>query len=413
VVRAADRVMRLLMRALAYYSLLVVLVALVDWLRHPLALSPYAAFEGHPAFRAFALFVGAPLTAVIGALIIRRDRENIVGWLILSAAGGVGSFAISVEIEPLLLALVSLPIPAWWMALIFLPYYFPDGRAYPRWLSPFTASVMLLALFLGLAGVVAPPETNNATASQTTVAGAQAVFRAALALFTILTPLVILGVFVSPWLRYRRAGYVQRQQIKWFAWWAILIFVPYLIFYFYVTFAYPNRESAPPALALPLSAAIGLIWIFPPVIIGLAILRHRLYDIDLIIRKTLLYTLLSALLAVVYLGSVLVLQSALGRFAGEQSPLIIILSTLLIAALFSPLRRRLQAIIDRRFFRPKYDEGQVLAELASATRDEVKVEELTIKLAGLVEATMRPATVSVWLKGDQTPGPAAAGTKRE
>jgi hypothetical protein len=127
-----------------------------------------------------------------------------------------------------------------------------------------------------------------------------------------------------------------------------------------------------------------------PLSIAVSILRYRLWDIDVVIRKTLVYSLLTAMLALVYGGSVLVLQAVFGRAVGGQSPIIIVLSTLVIAGLFGPLRRRLQELIDRRFFRRKYDAQQVLAHFAQTAREETGVDELSAELARVVEETVRP-----------------------
>jgi hypothetical protein len=135
--------------------------------------------------------------------------------------------------------------------------------------------------------------------------------------------------------------------------------------------------------------------------LAIAILRYRLYDIDLIIRKTLQYTLLTASLALVYFGSVVLLQSLFENLTGEQSPLVIVLSTLAIAAFFNPLLYRVQDFIDRRFYRMKYNAEQALAQFAATSRDEVDMDKLTAALLGVVEQTMQSENLSLWLKQEE------------
>jgi hypothetical protein len=129
-----------------------------------------------------------------------------------------------------------------------------------------------------------------------------------------------------------------------------------------------------------------------------ALLRYRLWDIDVLIRRTLIYSVLSAILAIAYLGSVLVLESAFRALTGQgQNQLVTVVSTLAIAALFGPLRVRVQRFIDRRFYRRKYDAARTLAGFAATARDETNLEQLSTRLVGVVDETLRPASVSLWL----------------
>ncbi|MEK7324856.1 MAG: hypothetical protein AAB217_06315, partial [Chloroflexota bacterium] len=135
-----------------------------------------------------------------------------------------------------------------------------------------------------------------------------------------------------------------------------------------------------------------------PISLAIAILRYRLFDIDLIIRRTLQYSLLSGLLALTYFGIVVVLESLFRSLTGQNSPVAIVLSTLAIAALFNPVRRRVQDFIDRRFYRKKYDAAKVIAEFAATCRDETDLDKLTARLVEVVDETMQPESVTLWLK---------------
>jgi hypothetical protein len=142
--------------------------------------------------------------------------------------------------------------------------------------------------------------------------------------------------------------------------------------------------------------AVGVV--SSPVAMGIAIFRYRLYEIDILINRTLVYAPLTALLVVLYFVVIVVLQSVFVALTGEQSTLAVVASTLLIAALFTPLRRRIQSFIDRRFYRRKYDARKTLEDFSARLREETNLEALNKELVGVVSETMRPAHVSLWLQ---------------
>ena len=200
--------------------------------------------------------------------------------------------------------------------------------------------------------------------------------------------------------RYRRDSTpLERQQIKWILF-GVLTYVLGVVVWALVF----GRALQIPAGELRLLAMLGA-WfsdlftlLVLPVAITIAIMRYRLWDIDLVIRRTLQYGLLTGLLALVYFGSVILLQSIVENFTGEQSPLVIVLSTLVIAALFNPLRSRVQDFIDRRFYRKKYNAEQALVQFAATARDEVDMDKLSATLLRVVEETMQPEGASLWLQ---------------
>jgi len=199
----------------------------------------------------------------------------------------------------------------------------------------------------------------------------------------LIVPLFFL-VLSSQIYRYLRvSGRVERDQTKWF------------LFGLVVAVAFPQVAG----LFVTLPGEVEVIaFMAIPLGIGVGVLRYHLWDIDVIIRKALVYTALTALLALVYFGGVVLLQRLFGALTGvEQSPLAVVLSTLVIAALFAPLRRRIQDGIDRRFYRKKYDAQQVLAQFAVTARDETDLDALTGELARVVQETLQPEGVSVTL----------------
>ncbi len=183
--------------------------------------------------------------------------------------------------------------------------------------------------------------------------------------------------------RWQRAQGEERQQLKWFAYGILLIVV---------SLAYP--------LYLP-PIALALF----PITVGIALLKYHLYDIDVVINRTLVYGALTAALVTIYFGGVTATQAIFRTLTGqeEQPQLAIVVSTLVIAALFNPLRRRIQSFIDRRFYRRKYDARKTLETFSTKLRDETDLDALNADLIGVVRETMQPAHVSLWLRPDAQP----------
>jgi hypothetical protein len=211
--------------------------------------------------------------------------------------------------------------------------------------------------------------------------------------------LMLTLIFVSAaslFMRLRGASGVERQQIKWFTYTAVV-------------------ASSAALLTYTISEPMGALWlkwvgygvmqialISMPISMGIAILRYRLYEIDLLINRTLVYASLTAILAGVYFGGVTATQTLFRTISGqEQLPqLVVVASTLVIAALFNPLRRRIQRFIDRSFYRSKYDAAKTLEGFSMKLRDETDLEALSEDLVGVVRETMQPAHVSLWLRPD-------------
>ena len=224
-------------------------------------------------------------------------------------------------------------------------------------------------------------------------------------LFSLLTLLgfglwIVLAAYAAVY-RYRRVSSpAEKQQTKWVVGGFLascLLFVPFAM----VTVWFPPDTQPPQRLAFMLLVFLPLYmfcYLAIPAGVAFAILRYRLWDIDVIVRKTLVYASLTALLALVFFGVVTLLSSLFSAVSGQHSALAIVISTLVIAALFTPLRRRLQAGIDRRFFRRKYNAQQVLARFALTARDETDLDALTAELVNVVQETMQPDRVSVWLR---------------
>jgi len=357
-------------------------------------------------------YLVAPVFALVGALILTYRPDNRVGWLLL-LPGASAFVLVDAYLRPLIDGSAPLPptltpglrLALWysnwnWALLIFpllwLMLLFPTGRSLSRrWGWLVWVGVVLLLFLLLLATFVTPMQPGSGGADWSypnpigLISAEEIDESLVLAFFIALMPVWVVLCLAALVVRYRRAGPVERQQMKW-----LLLATTVFVAAYLPTFLVASWENPSSIWNSLWMVAMLLI----PVSIGIAILRYRLFDIDLIIRKTLLYTVTSALLALVFFGSVILLQRVFEAVTGQQSQLAIVLSTLAIAALFNPLRNRIQAIIDRRFYRKKYDAQQVLAQFAVTARDETDMNALTAELVQTVQETMAPERVRVWLR---------------
>ena len=270
--------------------------------------------------------------------------------------------------------------------LVWLFLLFPDGRFRPGWARPVAAGWLLV--FLATNFLTGNP-LDLATWPPVLVAG---FFLAVLGV----------AVYAQVW-RYRHvSGPVARQQAKWVAVGLTAALGNFAVQVALGTLLPPGWPAARPAQAvladLLLHGVEVLAFLAIPASLAVAILRHRLFDIDVIIRRTLIYGALTAALAALYVGGVALLQQLLRPLLGRDNPLAVVASTLTIAALFHPLRRRIQGFIDRRFYRRKYDAQQTLAAFGATLRDETDLERISADLLAVVQETMQPAHVSLWLR---------------
>jgi hypothetical protein len=386
-----DRIVHLLI----WVAIFLCGLALADFILHPLA----ADFTYHSIlYRAIVMLLLTPLTLLVGFLIIRRVPGNIVGPLLILFAGTVVFSSIRPEIGPLLFAIFSFyEIVIGWFALILMVLHFPDGKIYPPGAATWIYLVFGISVFLNILIFFSNATLYNGLVNPFTIPALQKYTETITLLSVlILSPGWIL-TFLSPVLRYRKSSYLERQQIKWLALFGGLLvagtILGFVIYPLITGGGLFNRENSLFSLIFFTSMSL-----FPSLAIGVAVLRYRLWDIDIIIHKTLVYSVLTTTLVLIFFGCVALLQQVFGQISGiENSPVAIVLSTLAIAALFNPLRRNIQNFIDRRFYRRKYDAEKALAEFALAARSETDLETLSGRLVKLVEETVQPQTARLWI----------------
>jgi hypothetical protein len=354
----------------------------------------------------FALVLTLPLAgfAFVGALIASRQPRNAIGWLLLAV---VMVFTLGNAIEAYC-ETASDPAPAamwvddWltdvWIVLVgvWIPLLFPDGRLGSRWrrrvawfgTAVFAAGLVTTAFGDHVLDTSAPGTHHNPFA----LPGAAGDLLAGLVGVTeALYALAVLGALAGLVLRLRRSRGIERQQLKWFAYVSGLMLAALML----AAISLIDEQRFETAGGLGWGAFLLLAVVGLPVAMGFSILRHRLYDIDVVINRTLVYGALTVTLGAVYLGLVLLVGLTVGR-----SNAAIAISTLAVAALFRPLRASIQAAVDRRFYRRRYDAALTLEAFGARLRDELDLEALGTDLRGVVHDTVQPAHVSLWLRSD-------------
>ncbi len=347
--------------------------------------------------------------AFVGALIISRQPGNVIGFLLMLPGASMFSLT-DLYLRPFNLGYAPLPVSPspvfllvlwfsnWnWLLMVFPVMYimllFPTGRPLSQRWSWLVYAGILLALSIPVSTTVSKtlmPISGDGNWSYPNPIG----FIDAEQLNAFLTPVLfafpvwIVLSAVSLFVRFSRSRAVEREQIKWLFFAAAVFTLCYI-----PTFLDNNFSNAENVWNF-------LFWfgmMVLPISIGMAILKYRLFDIEIIIRRTLVYAALSGLLALVYFGAVTLLQGVFTAFSGQSSAIVVVLSTLFIAALFNPLRWRVQEFIDRRFYRRQYDSEKALAQFAAAARSETNLDQLSESLVDTVKGTLQPEKVDLWV----------------
>ena len=364
-------------------------------------------------------FVAVSGYALVGALVASRQPRNPIGWILLAIGN---TLALGALLDSNLLAADAFvpELSAWlstwtwyvWLTLagIFLPMLFPGGRLVsPRWRP--VLGLAVAALVLSVTGAAFKPgrlDTDSAVPIDNPL-GVGGAFGEALDVVSragdVLAGVAFVLAAASLVVRFRRSRGVERQQLKWFSYAALLAAAGLAVAMAQVLLGVQPGEDTEGGW-LEVVGAVGwftalfAIVVCIPVATGMAILRHRLYDIDVVIRRTLVYAVLTGTLAACYLGGVLLLQLALGPLT-EDNDLAIAGSTLAVAGLFRPVRDRVKEAVDRRFYRHKYDAAHTIESFGARLRDEVELDVVVGDLRGVVRDTMKPAHVSLWLRAPQ------------
>jgi hypothetical protein len=362
--------------------------------------------------------------SVVGALIVSHRPENTIGWVFCAAAlcQGLSEFGLEYATYALITRSGSLPLAAEmsWLAewiwapglgliLVFLPILFPDGRPPSRRWRPvaWLGGLSIILIWVPISILIWPERgtalLRGGETGEERPGWLLALAEAGFPLMLVAGLLAVISLFV----RFHRARGSERQQIKWFASAAALTFAWIFVFEQLVSAEGGVLEAIAAVSSLVLVPSI-------PIATGIAIFRYRLYDIDRIVNRALVYGFLTATLAAVYLGGVVVLQHLFRVLTGQESQLAVVASTLAIAALFVPLRRRVQGFVDRRFYRRKYDAAKTLETFSAKLRDETDLDRLGDEMVSVVRETMQPEHVSLWLRpSGRIGGEESGGEMRE
>ncbi len=349
------------------------------------------------------LFAGFGAFALVGALLVAKRPANLVGWIMATialmvalfpAGDSYAAYVMTTRGHPDALAVLGAWVQSWYwyvllaLFLIYLPLVFPDGRLPSRrWLPPAIlvgVGTLVIVVLGALNDTLTGQDVDYRIDNPIGIEGLAPV--ESLPIFGVLSAFLGIGILMavsSVVVRFRRARGIERQQMKWFLYAASLMLT------------FPVMDYLPNVLG---SVVFNLVVIALPTAIGIAVLRYRLYDIDVVINRTLVYVALTVSLVLVYFGAVVSLQYLFRTLTGGESQLAVVASTLIIAALFNPLRTRVQAIVDRRFYRRKYDAAKTLETFGSRLRNETDLEDLSGHLLNVVRETMQPSHVSLWLK---------------
>jgi hypothetical protein len=355
----------------------------------------------------------APGFATVGAVVLSRRTGHVVGWLFLGigiAAGLLGfswAYAVQAHLAGGLPAgifmtwMQSWLVPLLILGLGLLLLVFPSGRLpTPRWRPIARVLILAYAYQLCLSMLTPTLPLQIGQGEQVFIANPVTAIK------SVIVPWAVgflagwagsVAAAVAPFVRFRRASVVERQQLKWLALAAAVSLTGGLLAA--ALFPFMPAVSWIVAMVPVLGVTVGI-----PVAVGIAILRYRLYEIDRLINRTLVYGLLTVLLGAVYTAGVFGLGRLLNPVTGESN-LAVAASTLAVAALFQPARRRVQAVVDRRFNRRKYNAAKTVEAFSARLRDEVDLDALSAELLAVTHQTMQPTTATLWLRPSAQAGP--------